>query len=433
MCTTFIINAMLKTSFKGLVIWFICALFYLYELLLRTIIGTFEPGIKDDLALDIVEFAFISSTIYQLVYCVMQIPVAVIMQRFGLKKTLSLASLACGVSIMLFAFSETFTGGIISRILMGFGASFGFIGVLFAVYEWLPKKYIAFFTGTSQFIGTLGPMFAAGPLREIATASQANWRHIFIIVSAFGILLSILIVLFVRNKRKKINSAEGAQLIPEMKSLRKNLIDFFSNKQMWFIVIFSASTYFIVEYFAENAGIPYVMLLGYSNNLAAYCITVSWLGFAISSSALGYISDRIKRRKSIIIFSIIIPIIGMYLLSYYPVNKFMLFIAFFFIGIGSSGQSIGFVAIMENIKPSQISLGIGFNNAMLLLLTALNGPLISWAMITMSHGAGSYNIPTYQSSFYIIFAYLFLALIVTIFGIKETFAKSVYEDDEDDE
>ncbi|WP_367608019.1 hypothetical protein [Legionella sp. W05-934-2] len=42
--------------------------------------------------------------------------------------------------------------------------SFGFICLLISVYDWLPRKNAALFIGLSQFIGTMGPMLAAGPL-----------------------------------------------------------------------------------------------------------------------------------------------------------------------------------------------------------------------------------------------------------------------------
>ena len=67
-----------KLSLLGIVIWLTCAAFFMYEFLLRTILGTFEHQIISDLDLSILTFSILSSTAYQLTYGIMQIPVGII-------------------------------------------------------------------------------------------------------------------------------------------------------------------------------------------------------------------------------------------------------------------------------------------------------------------------------------------------------------------
>ena len=50
-------------SSKGLFIWFVCAIFFLYEFLLRTVLGTFQQPIMHDLQISTIEFSIISSTV----------------------------------------------------------------------------------------------------------------------------------------------------------------------------------------------------------------------------------------------------------------------------------------------------------------------------------------------------------------------------------
>lgn len=60
---------------------------FMYEFLLRTILGTFEHQIIADLDLSILTFSILSSTAYQLTYGVMQIPVGIITDKLGLKSS----------------------------------------------------------------------------------------------------------------------------------------------------------------------------------------------------------------------------------------------------------------------------------------------------------------------------------------------------------
>ena len=76
---------------------------------------------------------------------------------------------------------------------------FGFICLLVAVYKWMPKRNIALLIGLSQFIGTLGPMIAAGPINAIANASDITWRTVFCGLGLFGILLTLMILFLVKR------------------------------------------------------------------------------------------------------------------------------------------------------------------------------------------------------------------------------------------
>ncbi|MDE4963736.1 MFS transporter, partial [Francisella tularensis subsp. holarctica] len=68
----------------------------------------------------------------------MQIPVGINTDKLGLKKALTLAILVCALGVGLFCLCNSFVAALIYRIMIGFGASFGFLFLLIAVYEWLP-------------------------------------------------------------------------------------------------------------------------------------------------------------------------------------------------------------------------------------------------------------------------------------------------------
>lgn len=197
-----------KPTAKAILVWLICVFFYLYEFLLRTILGTFQQPIMHELNLTQVQFALLSSTSYLLVYGLMQIPVGIIVDRFGLKKSMFVAVLICALSNLGFGFVTTYEMAVFNRILMGLGSSFGFVCLLVAVYDWMPKPNIAFFIGLSQFFGTLGPMLAGGPLNTLASTGIVGWREIFIALAGIGIILSLVILLFVeKNKQHAGNLA----------------------------------------------------------------------------------------------------------------------------------------------------------------------------------------------------------------------------------
>ena len=412
-----------KLSFAGTVIWIICAVFFMYEFLLRTVLGTFEHPIIYDLNLNLITFAILSSTSYQLIYGMMQIPVGLITDRFGLKKTLFFATVICALSVAGFSLTYNFHTAVIFRIIMGFGSSFGFVCLLVAVYDWMPKKNIAFFIGLSQFIGTMGPMLAAGPMNSVANESHVDWRYIFYGLAIIGIVIAVLVLLVVKNNQDYTGSF---QILKRPKPVASDIYHLIKQPQVWYIAVFSACVYFVIEYLSENSGKAFLILNGYGASTASYMLTIAWLGYAIGCPLLGFISDIISKRKAMMILSAILCLISAIIIFYLPINVILLSLAFFMLGVGASGQSIGFAIMAEQCNHNYLAAGLGLNNAMIMLVAAINAPIIGWLLSIFSKES-VLSISDYQQAFILIIVLMIAALMLSIFFIKETFCKSMKE------
>ncbi|KTD07893.1 MFS transporter [Legionella jamestowniensis] len=407
---------------RGTIIWLICAFFFLYEFFLRTVLGTFQSSIIEDLHLSAVQFAIISSTAYQIIYGLMQLPVGIIADRYGLKKTLLFAALICALSNFGFAFVHEYRMALVFRLSMGLGSSFGFVCLLLAVYDWLPRKNIAFFIGLSQFIGTLGPMLAAGPLNALLETNFLGWRELFLALALIGGVFAILVFCFVDKNREATNSF---YILARPSSLLSNLYQLIRQKQVWWIGFYSSSVYFSLEYLSENEGTSFLMAKGHSATFAAYLITIAWLGYAIGCPVLGYLSDKLKQRKPIMLFSICLVLLNLSAIIYFPLNQLGILGCFFLLGIGASGQSIGFAIISEYCQYSYLTIGLAFNNTLIMFFGAISAPLIGEML---ERGATTYSLLlNYQTNFSIMIAFILIGFIFSLLLIKETFCKQVHE------
>ncbi|WP_119343180.1 MFS transporter [Facilibium subflavum] len=412
-----------KMSLIGTIIWVVCAVFFMYEFLLRTILGTFEHPITYDLHLNLVTFAILSSTAYQLIYGIMQIPVGVIVDRFGLKKTLASAVFICAIAVAGFGFTRAFESAVIFRVLMGFGSSFGFVCLLVAVYDWMPRKNIGLFIGLSQFIGTMGPMLAAGPLDSLSGNAAIQWRYIFYALGGIGVALALIVLLIVRNNTDYTGSF---RILKKPKPVTQNLYNLLKQPQVWLIAVFSACVYFTIEYLSENSGKAFLMLHGYTSSTASYMITVAWLGYAIGCPLLGFVSDLTSKRKNVMVLAAFSCLIAAVFIIYFPINIVVIILAFFLLGVGASGQSIGFAIMAEQCNHNYLAAGLGLNNGMIMLVTSLNAPFIGWILSMVSQNK-NLSIGDYQSAFVVIIALMLLAVVISLFFIKETFCKSTKE------
>jgi MFS family permease len=305
---------------------------------------------------------------------------------------------------------------------MGLGASFGFLSLLVAVNDWMPHRNNALFIGLSQFIGTMGPMFGAGPLESYTSSGHIAWQLVFKALGMIGLVIFVLIAIFVQNKHE---AAEKYSILRRPESTKRSLIKLFSRAQAWYIALFSAGVYLIIEYLSENEGRVFIVLKGFSESFASYMITLSWLGYAVGCPLLGFISDSTQRRKPVLVAAASMSVISMCLILF-STTKLGLILGFFMLGIAASGQSVGFAIISEQFKSQFIGVGLALNNTLIMVLSAINAPLIGW-IIDRSRQLADFGMPTYTHAFLILLFFATLSAILAFFFIKETFCKSAVD------
>lgn len=408
-------------TFTGFLVWIICALFFLYEFFLRTVIGTFQHSIMSDLHLTSVKYSLLSTTVFLMVYGLMQVPAGLIIDHFGLKKALILGAVVCAISSLGFSMVNGYWIAMLCRMLMGFGASFGFVALLTAVFDWLPNRRSAFFIGLSQFIGTMGPMLAAGPLEMLSQTAVVNWRIVFVAMGVFGAILSVLITLFVKNNQQQTGQYT---ILRRPEKSATSLKKLFTRSQAWYIAIFAACSYFAIEYLSENEGKAFIALKGHSIAFAAYMITLSWFGYAIGCPLLGYLSDLFSRRRTVMLYSALICLAAIVTIVFAN-SETSLIIAFFALGIGASGQSISYANVAEQFEKKYLAVGLSFNNAMLAVVGSINAPFIGWIIDTSRGKAGtSTSLHDYYLAFSVMIVMAVIAVISTALFIHETYCKS---------
>ena len=403
---------------KGFLVWGICALFFLYEFFLRTVIGAYQLPLMQDLGISSLQFSLLSSTVFLIVYGAMQIPVGLVVDNIGLKKSLLIGAVFCAISSIGFAYAPNYSVAFLFRILMGFGASFGFITLLVSVYEWMPHKYTAIFFGLSQFIGTLGPMLAAGPLETLAAAGL-GWRSLFMVMGSIGFILAAAVFFFVENNR---DTAGDYVILYKPQSAASAMKKLFSRSQPWFIGLLSALLYFTIEYLSENEGRAFLALKEISPSSAAYMISASWIGYAIGCPLWGFISDLLERRKSVLQVCTLLALTSIITVLYSNQPSFIL-IGFFMLGLSAGGQCITLALMAEQFKKQYVAVGFGLNNALLNLLAGINAPVIG-QLLEYKSGGAAFSLNDYLSVFNILIGISALAVILSLFFIRESYCKS---------
>lgn len=410
-----------KVSIFSIIIWSVGALFFLYEFFLRTFIGTLGHQIIPALHLTPTRFAEIGAA-YYVAYGVLQVPVGIILDRFGIKLVMTLAACLCGVATFLFAHSQDFLLAFLARALMGVGSAFAFVSLLVIVATWFPRKNFAMMAGMSQFIGTMGPMLAGGPLVAAMHSFHSTWRVTLSVIALFGVFLGVLIFLVVKTKPR---SADNIIWLTPSKSIWKEVKGLLTNKQAWLIAGYSVGVYVSIELLGAVWGTEYLQVRGLSQGMAASMISTAWLGYAIGCPLVGAISDYMHRRKPLLIMCALIGVLSTTLIVYLPViNPVVYFAAFFLLGIAASGQNVGFAAIAEQVDESTKAAALGLNNGSMILAAAIVPMMVGEVVSLLSGPHATHLQPhVFVIALSIMPVLMLMAVLLSVLFVKETYCK----------
>lgn len=137
------------------------------------------------------------SMLQLLVYAGMQIPVGVLLDRFGSKRLLLTGAATMAGGQLLFALASTFPVALLARVLLGVGDAMTFISVLRLVVLWFPPRRAPLITQLTGMLGQLGALASALPL--VAILHNQGWSVAFAGAALVGALVAVLIVTTLRD------------------------------------------------------------------------------------------------------------------------------------------------------------------------------------------------------------------------------------------
>ena len=174
---------------------FACGFFI--SILLRYVNAVIAKDLVADFALSAAELGLLTST-YFLVFAAFQIPLGVLLDRFGPRRVL--AVLLCFAAAGAFVFGAAQGVGTLTlgRALLGLGVSGCLMGSIKAFTLWFPLSRLATLNGWILAIGALGAMSATAPVELIAEAW--GWRPIFYGLAGACATVAALIFLVVPEK-----------------------------------------------------------------------------------------------------------------------------------------------------------------------------------------------------------------------------------------
>lgn len=408
------------------IMWLLGALFYAYEFFLQV-----SPSVMAD---DLMKAFHVTAAaignfggLYFYAYMIMQIPVGILLDRFGPRRLLTAASSLCAIGALLFAVAQAFSMVGFGRFLIGLGSASAAISCLYIAATWLPAKRFALLTGLLLSIGMLGAVSGEAPLALIV--EHVTWRHTMLILAGVGGVLAILIWTVIRDH--PLASADAKQHRFFDAHFLSGIRYILKSKPAWLISIYAGLMYTPTLTFGSLWGVPFLMQLDHlTRPLAASLVSMLYVGWIFGAPLFGWLSDFIGRRRPPLITASIGTFISVSCVIYIPhLPVWLMGTLLFFFGFFSSAFLPAFSVIKENTPPERHGVAMGFMNSLNTLGTVIAQPLIGLALDhfwqgKMEAGVRVYTLANYHATLFVLPLCALLSLFL-IPLIQETYCKSL--------
>ncbi|AMA56251.1 MFS transporter [Bradyrhizobium sp. CCGE-LA001] len=170
---------------------------YYLSYLFRTINALIAGHLSLDIGLGTADLGLLTS-VYFLVFAAAQIPVGILLDRFGPRRVQSALLLIAAAGAGLFAASTSFLSLLIARAMIGLGVAAALTAGLKSIILWFPRERVALLNGYMIMLGSLGAVTATTPVEHLLT--WTDWRQLFEMLAAATGATAILVYVVVPER-----------------------------------------------------------------------------------------------------------------------------------------------------------------------------------------------------------------------------------------
>lgn len=162
----------------------------------RTAMALMAPVLADEMGLTADRLGILAAT-YFLSFAAMQLPVGMLLDRFGPRRTAASLMAVAVAGCAAFAFASGFPALLLGQVLIGAGTAAGFTGGIVICARWFSARRAASMTGLMLGLGNLGGIVAATPL-ALALGSW-GWRATTLAMGGAILAVAAVILAVVRD------------------------------------------------------------------------------------------------------------------------------------------------------------------------------------------------------------------------------------------
>jgi MFS family permease len=402
------VNSALRTA---TIAWLITAVYYFYQYMLRSAPAVMMPQLSDAFGLSAMGVASLVGLFYW-AYSPFSLVAGVAMDRVGPRRVIPIGAAAVGVGALLFA-SGNSTAASAGRLLQGAGGVFALVGAAYIATTNFPASRAATLIGATQMFGMAGGsagQFVVGPM----IATGVAWNSFWVAMGFGGLAISVLLYFL-------LPAPQGADRRDDwLKSAGRGMATVFRNPQSILCGVIAGLLFIPTTIFDMVWGVRYLEdARGFDYATAVIRSSMVPLGWIIGCPLLGFISDRLGRRKPVIVAGAVVLLACLAWILYGPTDILPPYIVGIVTGLASGAAMLPYTVIKEANPPELSGTSTGVVNFVNFTFSALLGPVFGSMLMTVSGGAADMTLEHYQTAFTAFLYGVGLAIVLTLL-LKET-------------
>jgi predicted MFS family arabinose efflux permease len=167
---------------------------YYLSYVLRAVNAVLGPVLASEFAISAAGLGLLTG-MYFFSFGLFQIPLGVLLDRFGPRRVNAVLLLLATAGAFLFARASSFEDLVLARALIGLGVSACLMACMQAFILWFPPERLSTMIALAYSMGGLGAITASAPV-EVALR-YFSWREIFTAFGAAALALCLVLALFV--------------------------------------------------------------------------------------------------------------------------------------------------------------------------------------------------------------------------------------------
>jgi len=372
------------------------------------------PELSDAFGLDTTAVASLVGLFYY-GYSPFSLVAGVTMDRLGPHRVVPIGAAAVGVGALLFASGHASLASV-GRFLQGAGGVFALVGAAYIATTNFPASRAATLIGATQMFGMAGGsagQFVVGPM----IGAGVPWNGFWAVMGVAGLALAVVLFLMLpRQAKVEKNAAWLGEAAGALALVFRNPQSILCGviAGLMFIPTTIFDMVWGVRFLQEGHGMPYDVAV-----LRSAAVPFGWI---IGCPLLGWISDRIGRRKPVIAVAAAALLGAMALGLYGPPGLLPPYTIALMAGIASGAAMIPYTVIKEANRPEHSGTATGVINFINFSFSALLGPIFAARLMHIS-GGGDRELGDYQATFMPMLFGIALAILLT-FLLRETGPKA---------
>lgn len=332
-------------------VFLVACLSFVLSQFYRSSVAVISPNLIADLGLDAAGLSLVSAAFFYS-FAVMQIPVALYLDRIGPRFMMAGLTLVAVGGALLFAMGNSLAMLVLGRVLIGAGMACNLMGSLKLITLWFGPTRFATLSALVLSIGTAGNIVSATPL--VLLVEIMGWRATFVMFAVVTFLVVVLFVLVVRDRPPDaVTSFENSPPAPLTGEALTNIRRLFVQKDFWIISFGTFSRYGVFAAVQALWAGPYLMkALQVSAVDTGNMLFLMSIGLIIGSPVFGYLSDAtLYSRKIPICVGFIGKVVILVVLARLRPGASLMLLSLLFFGFGffTSAGPIMYAHIKERM------------------------------------------------------------------------------------